>query len=343
MKNKPSGKNIKITIKDVAKEAGVSLATTSYVLNGKKSFSDETKKKVLDAVDKLDYKPSSFAKAMRSGKTKSIGLILPNLDNPFFPELIKAIEKSARNIGYTVILIDSQNDSEIEKEGAHRLIQLSVEGIIWCPLSDVNSFEKQRRNIPIVVIDRPDSNGMYDCLYSDYHLAAKLISNHIKELKHPKIGIISGPKSILTARLRTETCIKEIENISTVVWCEQSPFTTKLSGSAIEALARNEISLLVAGNDMIAIGAILYLREIGLRVPEDVSVIGYDGTSISKVFTPKLTTIKQSLDVIGEQSIQILTRRTQHPSMPLQRCSTTVELVSGGSTKQYIDGNSDEK
>lgn len=343
MKSKLSGKKIKITIKDVAKEAGVSLATTSYVLNGKKTFSDETKKKVFDAVDKLEYKPSSFATAMRTGKTKSIGLIIPNLENPFFPELIKSIEKSARNIGYTVILIDSQNDTAIEKEGAHRLIQLSVEGIIWCPLSDVNSFEKQRRKIPIVVIDRPDSDGIFDCIYSDYLLAAKLISNHIKELKHPKIGIISGPESILTASLRTEACIEEIEKISTVVWCVQSPFTTKLSDSAIEALARNEISLLVAGNDMIAIGAILYLRELGLRVPEDVSVIGYDGTSVSEIFTPKLTTIKQSLDVIGEQSIQIFSRRTQQPTMPLQRCSTLVELVSGGSTVQYDDGNLDEK
>ena len=231
----------------------------------------------------------------------------------------------------------------IEKEGALRLMQLGVDGIIWCPLSNKNSFEKQGKTTPIVTIDRPQEKIIYDCVFSNYKQSAQLISNHINELNHKDIGVISGPLDISIAKLRNEFILKEVAKVATVNWCVESTFTTELSDKAIKELNKNNITFLIAGNDMIAIGAISYLKSIGIRVPEDVSIIGFDGTKVSEIVSPSLTTIKQSSKIIGEKSIDTLLSRMKAPTEIPKKIDVDVQLIQGNSTTPFIEKTKNEQ
>lgn len=324
-------KSRKITLREVAEEAGVSLATASYVLNKQKSFSEETKNRVLRAAEKLQYRPNYSAQAVRTGKTKSIGLVLPNLQNPLFPEIAKAVENSAHQAGYSVILVDTQQNPKIEKESALRLIELGVDGIIWCPMGEQDSFVKQRKGIPIVILDRPATKSRYDHVCSDYAGGAELIADHTLKLGHTEIGLISGPQSLPSALLRSRRFKERVAGQAEIVWEVENRLTPELSEATTTALQRREVTLVIAGNDLVAIGVIMYLRSQGISVPEDVSVIGFDGTRLSDIVSPKLTTVKQPLVSLGQEAVNTLLQRIEHSAASPSSITLDVELIPGES------------
>lgn len=330
-RNKPP-KNKKVTLREVAKEAGVSVATTSYILNNQRSFSEETKARVQKAVDKLQYRPNYSAQVVRTGKTKSIGLVLPNLQNPFFPEFAKAVENSAHQTGYSVILIDTQESPKIEKESALRLIELGVDGIIWCPTSEQDTFVNHQKGIPLVVVDRPLPKSNYDVICSDYAKGGELIAEHILKLGHTKIGLISGPQSLQSARMRSQGLKDKLAGKAEIVWEVENPFSSELTAETKAALIRKDVTMVIAGNDLIAIGSIMHLKTAGIAVPESISVIGFDGTRLSDIVSPKLTTIQQPLATLGQKSVSLLMQRIDQSSTPSRRIVLDVKLISGEST-----------
>lgn len=313
------------TLKDVAKEVGVSVATVSYVLNKTGSVSDDVSKKVLAAVKKLNYTPNRRAQAMRTGFSQSIGLVLPDLTNPFFPELAQKVEKEARKRGIAVVLIDSQNTLEAETQGLSILSQQGVDGIIWCPVSDVPPERKATIGCPVVLIDRPSSG--FDVVHANYRAGGALMADHALALGHHKIGLLSGPQDIESAVLRRNGFLEKAKDKLDIAWDVEVAFSTDLNELAIAALKSNTATLIVAADDLIAIGAINALTDLGLEVPKDVSVIGFDNIPWATMIRPKLTTISQPIADIGKVAVDILVQRIHDPEKTVCSFILDVNLI----------------
>lgn len=315
----------KVTLRDVAKASGVSVATVSYVLNDTGSVGEKVRKQVKSAVKRLGYRPNLSAQAMRTGKTKTIGLILPDLRNPFFPELAQSVENAARNNGFAVFLVDTQESQTAEAEGIYKLIQYGVEGIVWCPSSEKDHFADYAGTVPVVVIDRPLPN--YDGVYSDYVKGGKLMAQYLLAEGCGKIGMISGPQTIESAVQRRKGFLDEIDNQVEILWEVENPFSVTLCPEAVENLRRKDVSVIVAGNDMIAIGAIKSLNQNNISVPEAVSVVGFDDIPWSDIIQPPLTTMRQPISELGKEAVSLLLRRIDNPQASKRSVILDVELV----------------
>lgn len=338
--NKKVAKERKITIKEVAKKAEVSVATVSYVMNNSGSVSPSVRKKVQRIAHKMGYSPNHSARVMRTGKTKTLGLILPNLCNPFFPELAQSIESSARKSGYSVVLIDTQDNKNVEAEGIKRFLHDGVEGIIWCPTTDGNSLNDIIRNTPIVVVDRPLPD--FDFVCADYTHGGRLIAQYLHQKKHHSIGLISGPSNLSSARERRDGFVREMKSHSVLEWELENDFSVQLSSQVKKKLAdmgeQASPSAIVCGNDLIAIGVMRELRSLGRDIPEDISVIGFDDIPWSDIVTPELTTIRQPISELGSEAINLLLRRIEDSDSSKKQLTLSVSLVERRSVRDTPNG-----
>lgn len=310
------------TLKDIAKEVGVSVATVSYVLNNTGSVGEDVKKKVHEAVKKLNYRPNRRAQAMRTGISKSIGLVLPDLTNPFFPELAQSVENEARKRGIAVVLIDAQNNSDAELQGLAILQQQGVDGIIWCPVNHLVTQRITHIDLPIVLVDRPAQG--FDVVHSNYRLGGALAADHALSLGHRRIGILCGPRNIDSAEQRRLGFKERLKDEADIVWEIEVPYSTSLNPAAFEALAAKTATLVFAADDLIAIGAINSLNDMGMKVPEDLSIIGFDNIPWAELIRPKLTTISQPITEIGRISVDVLLQKIQFPGRAT--CSTILDV-----------------
>lgn len=315
----------KPTLKDVAREAGVAVSTVSYVINNSSPISKEVKKRVFDVIEKLGYLPNSSAKAMRTGKSLAIGLILPDLGNPFFPELAQSVENTAREYGYSTFLVDTDISREIEKEAIERLIQRGVDGIVWFPTTQEDTMAPYAAEIPVVVMDR--SLGNYDTVTPNHRKGGELQAEFLLQQGHRRIGMITGPLSVDNMKLRRDGFIDRIEGAGEILWEIENPFSMTLAPSVIDKLLQGNVTAVVAGNDMIAIGAIRELDKAGISVPEQVSILGFDDIPWGKWISPPLTTIRMPLAELGSEAVHFLLRRVENSAAPTRNLTIDVELV----------------
>ena len=322
------------TLKDVAKQVGVSVATVSYVLTGRGSVSQEVSKKVMTAVNELGYRPNRKAQAMRTGISNSIGMILPDLTKPYFPLLAQQVENAARKAGFVVLLVDCQNQVEAEQEGIDLLAQQSVDGVIWFPIDKEVPKNLDKLGFPVVLIDR--SLPGFDTVHCDFTRGGALQAEYAIKLGHKRVGLLSGPKTIESARKRRKGFITAAGNKLDLVWDIEVPFSTSLTDEARKALQRNEVSMVVCADDLIAIGTMGAINEAGLKIPEQVSVVGFDNISWSTVVTPKLTTINQPIGAIGAEAFSILQQKIASPNGTTRTIILDVELVERASTAEFV-------
>lgn len=313
------------TLKDIAKEVGVSVATVSYVLNNSGSVGEDVKKQVLAAARRLDYRPNRRAQAMRTGVSQSIGLVLPDLTNPFFPELAQSVENEARKRSLAVVLVDSQNNADAETQGLAILQQQGVDGIIWCPVDDQVMHKATPLNCPIVLIDRP-SQG-FDVVHSNYRLGGALAAEHAIAQGHTHVGILCGPRNIDSAEQRRMGFCERAAGKLTIAWEIEVPYATSLNNDAFSALSSGKASLVFAADDLIAIGAINYLNDKGIKVPDDISIIGFDNIPWAELVRPKLTTISQPITDIGRASVDVLLQKLQNPAKVACAIVLDVKLI----------------
>ena len=320
------------TLLDVARKAGVSSASVSYVLNGTGSVGPEVKKAVHAAVKSIRYRVNHVAKATRTGQTQSIGLILPDLNNPFFPEMAKVVQAAARRAGYAVLLIDSEGEIDVEREGAEDLISRGVDGIVWFPASEQDSLAEVRDYLPIVVVDRPLPN--YDTISSDYRAGGASLAEQAASLGHRRIGLISGPESLSSARERRNGFIEALTNEQRIVWEVENPFSIDLVPFARQRVVDGGVSVIICGNDLIAIGVMRALHEAGQTVPDSVSVVGFDDIPWSRFSVPGLATIRQPFLALGEEAARLLVRRISGDDAPKISVSLKMSLRPRGSLQQ---------
>lgn len=297
-----------ISIKDVAKHAGVSVATVSRVLNNSGYVGQDTRIKVEKAIKELNYKPNEVARSLFKKQSSAIGLIVPDITNPFFPELARAVEDTAIQLGYNVILCNSDEDENKEQNYLDVLQQQYVKGIIVSS-NTMTAKQIEQLNIPVVSIDRVISKGL-PTIVVENKKGAMMATRFLRSKGCRRIGHIKGTSGVVNAEERCEG-YKEI--VGGEPWFKETYITEgqydmqSSIQAALELLQRHpDIDGIFAANDIMAIGAIKAAYQLGRKVPQDIAIIGFDGISLSKATTPELTTIQQPIYEMGEKATKML-------------------------------------
>ena len=319
------------TLKDVARAAGVSVATASYALSGRGSVGEETRQRVIEVADELRYQPNLSAKAMRTGKTGTIGLILPDLTNPFFPTLVQNVVVAAREVGLGVFVTDSQGSKSTEREIASGLIRHGVDGLVWFPVTDEDTIGEILADVPTVVLDR-DLAG-FDSVSADFVQGGKLAARTLMDAGHESIGVISGPQDVSSSKRRTRTIIDQVQSRATLAWHVANAYSTDLEPAVLDRLRKREMTSVIAGNDLIAVGAMKALAAAGMSVPEDVSIVSFDNTPLCEIVSPPLSSINVPGEEMGVEALRMLARRIENPREPRRRTMYDVELVARDSIR----------
>lgn len=302
------------TIKDVAKLAGVAISTASRVINDSGYVSDETRIKVESAVDQLDYTPNAIARSLKQKSTFSLGLVVADIGNPFFSELAQAVERAAREQGYSVLLVNTDGKMAHEDDGVHLLISKQVDGIIW--YSPINTKLAQqvskRKDGPVIVTisGKPNPVGTHSIYINDEAGAVEAV-NHLIRLGHKRIGYIAEPEGEQYSQARLQGYLHSMEKGQVSVVPElivRGDFQEGSGRRAIKKiLAEKQLpTAIFAANDLMAIEAIQYAREIGLDVPGELAIVGFDDIKFAGLRGIDLTTVAQPKYEMGQEATKLL-------------------------------------
>ena len=312
------------TIKDIARRAGVSAATVSKVLNRKDQFiSEETREKIWSLVKELDYTPNSIARSLITRSSRVIGIIVPDILNAYFTELVRACDQAARERGYSTILCNS--DSEPEKEASHLTFLAShgVDGIVLAAsdlIPDAGLLQKLR--IPLVSMDRevPDLDCLAARIDTDYETGAFLSATHLIRSGHTRIAFVSGNPAASNTKIRRAGFERAHRAAGLPIdpdLIECGAFNHRFGLMATRTLLdRTTFSAICCMSDMLAMGATVALRERGLSVPEDCAVIGFDNIYIAPLLVRPLSTIERRISDSGYLAIGALIDFLANPTEP---------------------------
>lgn len=334
---------MKVTIYDVAKEAKVSIATVSKVLNKTGRISDKTKRKVLEVIEELDYRPNMMASALMGKQTKTIGLLIPDLANPFFSELARSIEDRGQELGYNLVMCSTDYKMEKENKYLTLLKQKNVDGFILASgfekLEKVEELIKQ--DIPVAIVARDFPMFPVNAVALDDFMGGYQAASYLIELGHRRIGVIARNVWSNRERLRGFKHALQENNLEFL-----SDFTF-IEGSSVEAgkaiadkylSGTNIPTAIFACNDLLAAGAIQAAKENGLNVPEQLSVVGFDNTIIARIVEPPLTTIAQPIQNMGEQVMDLIVSMIEGEKREKFRLTLLPSLVERGSAIKYDNG-----
>src|SRR5258708_39282080 len=290
----PSGLNA--TVHDVARMAGVSAMTVSRVINGSASVREETRRRVEHAVTDLDFVPNAVARGLMSSKSGTLGVIVPDISNPFFSILVRGAETVARRAGYRVLLCNSEGDLALERQYVQDMISHRVEGLIIAPVGDrskANLAPLERRKFPLVLIDRSVSGLDCDLVQADSVAGAKLLASHLLSVGHRRIAVIIQPDNVSTARQRLEGFNAAMKAAAANV--PPSPVLRTTAACLAGDAAMQQIlsldprpSAVFAVNTMTAPGAMQAIRERGLVVPKGIALACSDDVEHLAVPSPFL-------------------------------------------------------
>lgn len=289
------------TIKDVAREANVSVATVSRVLNRSGYVSESSAQKVMTAIKKLDYQPNSVARALFRKTSKMVGLIVPDITNPFFPELARAVEDVSMIYGYKVLLCNSDGDFEKEQNYLDLLNQKYVDGIIMTSRSyGTDNTHTFNPDTPIVALDRANIPGLPTVTSNNYdgaQMAVQLLLE--KGAKH--IAHIRGPREVVSANDRYQGFIDEMVKNDMDYVIEESAFNLKSAEEVANNFFDNHghIDAIFCSNDTIAVGFLKVALKRGIQIPGDLQIIGFDGVAFGEMVYPELTTVAQPIYDMG--------------------------------------------
>ena len=298
------------TIHDVAQLAGVSLSTVSRVLNDYDSVNSQTRERVEAAIKESGYEKSKPEPAKPAQEKKTVGLIIPNILNPFFPLLIKGIEQVSKIHGYHLILCDSENDVSIEEQHIDNLYERGVTGIILIPSSETTHVENLiKSKLPFVFLDRYLDMEGASSVVSDNEEGAYQAVKYLLKLGHRRIVHLTGPRDLSTEKARMKGSQRALaeENLTcTEDLCIEGNYDLEDAYHHIKNLLQKDVSFtaIFAANDMMAFGAEQALKEHGLKIPEDVSLVGYDDIRFSSIIA--LTTVAQPTYEMGRNAMVLL-------------------------------------
>jgi LacI family transcriptional regulator len=308
------------TLADVARRAGVSISTASYVVTGTRPVGDETRQRVLEAIAETGYTPDTVARSLRSSRSETIGLVLPDIRNPFFSSVVDGVETEARAQRQTLLLVNSGEDPDREIEALHQLRSRRVDGLIVgltrdTPRGALVSLHKSRT--PVVFVDRAGPPEFDQVLVAN-DVATRVMVDHLVGAGHRRIGMIAGVRGISTAEERIEGFRQGLELAGLPLDGSQI-----VDGGSRRELARQAVTevlgsgarfdALVIGNNDMALGALEALSNLGLRVPGDIAVVSLDDLPWGHLLASPLTAVVQPSFSMGREAMRLLLRRIAAP------------------------------
>lgn len=337
-----------ITIKDVANQAGVSVATVSHVINETRYVSPELTERVNEAMEKFDYKPSAIARSLKTERTHTIGLIVSDISNPFFSSLLRGAEDFALENHHSLMVCNTDETVAKEKLYIDVLLQRKIDGLIIAPTgkTDENLIALRERDIPFVFIDRRVQGVQADAVLSDNFEGARVATKHLIDCGHRNIGIILGLKSVSTSEERFEGYRQalrkaDLEYDPELVQRGQS----KVAGGtrAVEDLLSLEFppTAIFSTNNLMTIGAMQGIQKSEYSCPEGISLVGFDDFEWASTFNPQLTTVAQVPYEIGARAVGLLFNRMQDRSSDYQEVRIPTELKIRNSTAHLGDFGGD--
>ncbi|ALC87493.1 hypothetical protein AM499_18010 [Bacillus sp. FJAT-22090] len=304
----------KLTIKDIAREAGVSITTVSRVLNNKEEgMSKETREKVLAVMQEANFQPNKLARGLVTKRSSMLGLIVPNISNPFFPELCRGAEDEANKRNYSLIICNSDDQLQKEENYLRLLKEQQVDGILLSSknrLSQTSKVLLQSGKVPYVLFDRGEEANKQSGVFLDNERGGYLAGKHLTDLGHTQIACMTGPPEILNSQQRLSGFQRALMEAS----IEIPPSLILVGGFqmdkayqvAKEFLNNNTVTAIFAANDLMACGIYQAAHEIGIQIPEQLSIVGFDDISLVSALIPKLTTVRQDTYGMGRKAIELL-------------------------------------
>lgn len=309
-------------LKDVADLSGVSVATVSRVLNGDEVVKEKTKTKVLEAIKKLNYKPNRVAQRLRTTRktSKLIGLLIPDIQNPFYVDVIRGIEEYAYANNAAVIIGNFSQDEKKEKLYLDILRSESVDGFVVAPSNEKDLYVKQliSDGFPVVCIDRGLKEVEIDLVKVDNQNGVFNAIEHLIKLGHQRIGFVGGNPSIPTSQERLDGYYEAMKqyNISidpAIILGEKSDYHsgTRLTTQLLDL--PNRPTAIFTGNNLLTLGALEVINQRGLRIPEDIAIVGFDDVYWANSLNPPLTAVRQPGFEIGKKAMELLMQRIVSP------------------------------
>jgi LacI family transcriptional regulator len=308
------------TISEVARTAGVSVSTVSHVVNGTRYVSPGTAKLVNDAIAKIGYIPNTLARSLKLASTSSVGLAISALSNPYFSDIICAVESECARLGLMVFLSDTQDDPEKEIAVIRALHQRRVDGIIFAPSAEPKQALDYliERKLPCVLIDRM-ADPRFDQIGVDNAQAIRTLVDHVVAQGHRNIAFVAGQPGFATTAERISGFHAALKTHGIGV---PSDFVVTGNATTADAMAaanrllskKKPPSAIVTGNNLATIGVMRAVRERGLAIPDDLSLVGIDDFEWADLFEPRLTLVQQPVAEIGRQAAMLLVERITSPT-----------------------------
>lgn len=332
-----------VNYSDIAKLAKVSSTTVSHVINETRFVMPETKRRVLEVMKKLKYQPNLLARSLATGKTHTIGLVISDIRNPFYPELVQGVEELAVKNDYNVFLCNTDYDIEKGLKSIGALIKRKIDGIIVVSSQVDSSIINQLMDTDVnfILVDWGKRNVGVDSLYFDYRVGIAEAIAYLVSLKHSNIYFISGPKTLKTAKIRIRNFIEAIEKCSDMNYkIIEGDHKMEGGSRAAQKILKEKIlpTAVVCSNDLTAIGAMKAFKARGIKIPDNMSIIGLDNTALTEIVSPTLTTIELERYRIGKTSMELLLNRIKDKNLPKQTRIFKTRLIVRESTGVNISG-----
>lgn len=332
------------TIRDVAERAGVSIATASRALSGARTVTPDNIERVRAAADELGYRRNAVARALRRKVSSTIGMVVPQISNPFFPSIVEAVERQLQESDRELILCDSQQDPSIEARRILALVERQVDGLIVNPCDMVRSAPAVRAaasRLPLVQLDRYVQGNVSDWVGVDDDAGIQMLIAHLVSTGARSFAFVSSKPTNSSAQLRLEAYIRATSRLDsrsaqalllgefTMDW-GRSAATQLVSGGHLP-------DAIVCGNDVIALGILRELTIRGVAVPDDVAVTGFDDIGFASVCNPPLTTVRQPAEQFARECVRLLDEQTGRPNPPERRIAIAPSMIVRASTRPCPD------
>lgn len=327
-------------MKDIARRTGLGLATISSYFNGG-NVREKNRIKIEEAIEELHYEVNEVARGLKTNATKTIGVVIPELNNTFCAEIITGMEDVLRSHGYATIVCDCRTDKKLEREAVEFLIRRRVDGIINMPVDEEGNHLKrfQKMGKPIVLIDRKIQGIDCDSVLVDNKKAAEDAVRYFIGRGHRNIGIIGGPEEVFTAQERMAGYYKALESAGipvreSLIW--HGDYTIQGGVRGLEELVQNnpEMTAVFVTNYEMTMGAMIGVNELGIRIPEQLSMIGFDNLQFARACNPKLTIVAQPTDGIAREVAKVMLNHLENAG------ETSGELFSEKLETEIIAGKS---
>jgi LacI family transcriptional regulator len=341
--SKPLKKRHGVTILEVARASGVSYATVSRVLSGYEFVRESTRNRVMEAVEHLGYVANLSARSLAGGRSHIIGLLVPNLDNSYVGTILRGIDQELERANYDLMLYTTHRHPGKESFYVSAIANGLTEGLLLvAPLVPTTYLEALReQNFPYVLIDQADATQNSSVVEATNWQGAYEATRYLSQLGHTRIAFITGALAVRSAvdRLRGyKAALADCDNPVREELVIEGDYQQQTSYEATKSLLRRvdpRPTAIFASNDLSAFGAMDAARESGLRIPDDISIVGFDDIPQASLVHPRLTTVRQPLEQMGQVAVKVLLERIENRSRPPQRVTLATQLVVRDSCAPY--------